>query len=194
MIDNSTTSPLYQTRTSSYRPRPMNWKERGVGIVRITFGLVWVVAATLSWLPQFQNTFVAQVAVAKAGQPAFIQGWISFWANLVSVNPLLFARILSTTQTLVAVLLILGIFSNMTYIVGIFLSLGIWSIPEGFGGPYLPGQTTDIGTAFPYVLLFILLLCLSAGRYYGLDRWLTSRLGRLGFLASGSFRRSRKQG
>jgi thiosulfate dehydrogenase [quinone] large subunit len=194
MIDNSTTSPLYQTRTSSYRPGSMSWKERGVGIVRITFGLVWVVAATLSWLPQFQNTFVAQVAVAKAGQPGFIQGWISFWANLVSVNPLLFARILSTTQTLVAVLLILGIFSNMTYIVGIFLSLGIWSIPEGFGGPYLAGQTTDIGTAFPYVLLFILLLCLSAGRSYGLDRWLTSRLGRLGFLASGSFRRSRKQG
>ena len=188
MIDNSTTSPLYQTRTSSYRPRSMSWKERGVGIVRITFGLVWVVAATLSWLPQFQNTFVAQVAVAKAGQPGFIQGWISFWANLVSVNPLLFARILSTTQTLVAVLLILGIFSNMTYIVGIFLSLGIWSIPEGFGGPYVPGHTTDIGTAFPYVLLFILLLCLSAGRYYGIDRRLTSRLGRLGFLASGSLR------
>ncbi len=194
MIDNSTTSPLYQTRTSSYRTWSMNWKERGVGIVRITFGLAWIVAATLSWLPQFQNTFVEQVAVAKAGQPEFIQGWISFWASLVSVNPLLFARILSTTQTLVAVLLILGIFSNLTYIVGIFLSLGIWSIPEGFGGPYLPGQTTDIGTAFPYVLLFILLLSLSAGRYYGLDQWLTSRLGRLGFLASGSFRRSRKQG
>ncbi len=137
----------------------MSWKERGVGIVRITFGLVWVVAATLSWLPQFQNTFVARVAVAKAGQPGFIQGWISFWANLVSVNPLVFARILSTTQTLVAVLLILGIFSNMAYIVGIFLSLGIWSIPEGFGGPYLPGHTTDIGTAFPYAHLFFLLLC-----------------------------------
>jgi thiosulfate dehydrogenase (quinone) large subunit len=183
---------LYQTRTSPYRPRSMNWKERGVGIVRIIFGLVWIVAATLSWLPQFQNTFVAQVAVAKAGQPGFIQGWISFWANLVSVNPLLFARMLATTQTLVAVFLILGIFSNITSIVGIFLSLGIWSIPEGFGGPYLPGQTTDLGTAFPYALLFVLLLCLSAGRYYGLDQWFTSKLGRLGFLASGPFRRIRK--
>ena len=86
----------------------------------------------------------------------------------------------------------LGNKEYLTSIVGIFLSLGIWSIPEGFGGPYLPGQTTDIGTAFPYVLLFILLLCLSAGRYYGLDKWFTSKLGRLGFLASGSFRRIRK--
>ncbi len=193
MIDNSTTRPLRQTPISSYRPLPMNWRERGVGIARIIFGLVWVVAALLQWLPQFQNTFVAQVAAAKAGQPGFIQGWISFWANLVSVNPLLFARMLAATETMIAAFLILGIFSNLTSIVGIFLSLGIWSIPEGFGGPYLPGATTDIGTAFPYALLFVVLLLLSAGCYYGLDSWLTPRLGRLGFLASGSVRRKRSR-
>jgi thiosulfate dehydrogenase [quinone] large subunit len=192
MIDNSTTKPLQQTITSSRRLIRMNWRERGVGIARIIFGLVWVVAALFQWLPQFQHTFVAQVAAAKVGQPGFIQGWISFWADLASVNPLLFARLLASAETMIAVFLILGIFSNLTSIVGIFLSLGIWSIPEGFGGPFVPGQTTDIGTAFPYALLFVLLLCLSAGRYYGLDQWLTAKLGRLGFLASGSFRRSRK--
>jgi len=192
MIDNSTTKPLQEATISSYRPRSINWRERGVGITRIIFGLVWVVAAILQWLPQFQHTFVAQVAAAKAGQPGFIQGWISFWADLASVNPLLFARLLASAETMIAVFLILGIFSNLTYIVGIFLSLGIWSIPEGFGGPFLPGQSTDIGTAFPYALLFVLLLCLSSGRYFGLDQWLTSKLGKLGFLASGSFRRIRK--
>ena len=192
MIDSSTTKPLQQISVSSYRPTRMNWRERGIGIGRIIFGLIWAVAALLQWQPQFQNTFVAQVAAAKAGQPGFIQGWISFWANLVSVNPLLFARLLATTETLVAAFLILGLFSNLAYIVGIFLSLGIWSIPEGFGGPYIPGATTDIGTAFPYAILFVVLLCLSAGRYYGLDKWLTSKLGQLGFLASGSFRRHRK--
>ncbi len=188
----TTTSPLRQAPVSSHRPRPLNWRERGVGIARIVFGLVWVVAALLQWLPQFQNSFVAQVAAAKAGQPAFIQGWIAFWANAVSVNPLLFARILASTEAVIAALLILGLFSNLTYIVGIFLSLGIWAIPEGFGGPYMPGISTDIGTAFPYAILFAVLLFLSAGRYYGLDQWLTPRLGRLGFLASSSFRRRRK--
>jgi len=192
MISNPITSPLRRTPVSSRRSLPMNWRERGVGIARIIFGLVWVVAALLQWLPQFQNTFVAQVAAARAGQPGFIQSWISFWANLVSVNPLLFARVLATTESAIAILLILGLFSNLTSIVGIFLSLGIWSIPEGFGGPYLPGQSTDIGTAFPYAILFLVLLCLSAGRYYGVDSWLTPRLGRLGFLASGSLRRRRK--
>jgi len=194
MIDNSATKPLQQTTISSRRLIRMNWRERGVGIARIIFGLVYVVAATLKWQPQFQNTFVQQISAVSDGQPAPIQAWISFWTHLVSINPLLFARIEATTETAIAVFLIFGIFSNLTYIVGIFLSLGIWSTAEGFGGPYIPGHSTDIGTAFPYAILFAVLLFLSAGRYYGVDQWLTSKLGRLGFLASGSFRRSRKQG
>lgn len=192
MIDNLTTRPLRQTPLSSYRPAPLNWQQWGISVLRIIFGFVLVVAATLKWQPQFQNTFVAQVSAAQAGQPALVQGWISFWAHLVSINPLLFARIEATTETALAVFVIFGILSNLTSIVGIFLSLGIWSIPEGFGGPYVPGHSTDIGTAFPYAILFAVLLFVSAGRYYGVDQWLTSRLGRLGFLASGSFGRRRK--
>src|SRR5256885_16917122 len=119
MIDNSTTKPLQQITISSRRPIQMNWRERGVGIARIIFGLVWVVAAILQWLPQFQHTFVAQVSAAKAGQPAFIQGWISFWANLVSVSPLLFARILATTETWIAAFLIPGLSTNPTSIFAI---------------------------------------------------------------------------
>jgi thiosulfate dehydrogenase (quinone) large subunit len=123
MINNPITSPLSRTSVSSSRSLSMNWRERGVGIARIIFGLVYVVAAVLKWQPQFQNTFVDQISATKDGQPAFIQTWISFWANLVSVNPLLFARIEATTESAIAVFLILGLFSNLTSIVGIFLSL-----------------------------------------------------------------------
>ena len=192
MINSITTRPLPETRTSSYRPAPLTWQERGIAVLRIIFGFVLVVAATLKWQPQFQNTFLDQITAAQGGQTALVQGWISFWAHLVNINPLLFARIEATTETALAVLVIFGLFSNLASIVGIFLSLGIWSIPEGFGGPYMPGHSTDIGTAFPYAILFAVLLCVSAGHYYGLDRWLTPRLGRLGFLASGSVRRRRK--
>ncbi len=192
MISNITTSPLRKTPKSPSRSILMNWREKGVGLARIIFGLVYVVAATLKWQPQFQNTFVTQISAARDGQPVLIQAWISFWANFISFNPLLFARIEASTETAIAIFLIFGLFSNLTSIVGILLSLGIWSTAEGFGGPFIPGQSTDIGTAFPYAILFALLLFLSAGRYYGLDQWLTPRLGRLGFLASGSFRRGRK--
>lgn len=189
MISNLKTRPLPQLTISRYRSVPMHWRERGVGIARIIFGLVFAVAAVLKWQPQFQNTFVAQVSGAEVGQPAPIVAWISFWTNLVSVNPLFFARLEATTESAIAVFLLLGLFSNMTCILGMLLSLGIWSVPEGLGGPYIAGHSTDIGTAFPYALLFATLLFISAGHYYGLDRWLTPRLGRFGFLASGSFKR-----
>jgi uncharacterized membrane protein YphA (DoxX/SURF4 family) len=189
MIDHRKTSPLRRFSTSSYDKVPMNWQQKGVGVTRIIFGLVLAAAAVLKWQPEFQNTFVAQVAAAQGGQPAPIMGWIAFWTHIVSVNPLLFARIEASTETALAIFLLLGVLSNLAYVIGMLLSLGIWSIPEGFGGPYVAGKSTDIGAGLLYAIVFALLLFLSAGRYYGLDSWFTKRLGRLGFLASGSFRR-----
>ncbi len=65
------------------------------------------------------------------------------------------------------------------------LSLGIWSVPEGFGGPYVAGQSTDMGTAFPYAILCCIMLCVNAGRYYALDTLLASRLKHLSFPTKG---------
>lgn len=190
MITNSPSSPLRIANIPLQRLAPQNWRHKGIGLLRIAFGLVWVVAASLKWQPQFQNNFVDQISATKDGQVALVQGWISFWTNIVSTNPLLFARIEASTETAIAIFLIFGILSNVTYIVGLLLSLGIWSTAEGFGGPYMPGHSTDVGTALPYAILFAVLLSISAGRYYGLDQWLTPRLGRLGFLASGSIRQN----
>ena len=67
MISGPTTRPLPKTFVSAHHPRPMNWRERGIGISRIIFGVVYSVAATLKWQPQFQNTFVAQVSAVKDG-------------------------------------------------------------------------------------------------------------------------------
>lgn len=192
MVHQPITSPLRKVSSTLHHPVPMNWRERGVGIARIIFGLVFGVAAILKWQPGFQQTFVAQVTAAQQGQPASIQSWILFWGNLIGTHPLLFARVEASMESAIAIFLLLGVFTNLTCVAGIILSLGIWTIPEGFGGPYIPGQSTDIGTAFPYAILFLLLLCLAAGRYYGLDTWLTPRLGRLNVLASGSLRWRRK--
>ena len=192
MITNSLTSPLSLPTLPSYRIRQKHWQPLRVGLLRIAFGLVWLVAAWLKWQRGFQTDFVAQVSGARDGQPRLIQTWISFWVHIISINPLLFARIEASTETAIAILLIFGLFSNLTYIVGLLLSLGIWSTAEGFGGPYMPGQSTDVGTAVPYAILFAILFSISAGRYYGLDQWLTRRLGRFGFLASGWIKGSHK--
>jgi uncharacterized membrane protein YphA (DoxX/SURF4 family) len=190
MKTNSTTLP-YQSTTFSVQqsdsPAPKNWRPRVIGALRIAFGLIWAIAAWLKWQPDFQNHFLDQVSSAKDGQPPLIQGWITFWIHLVSINPLLFARIEAGIETALAICLILGVFSNLTYIVGFLLSLGIWSTAEGFGGPYTLGHSTDVGTALPYAIIFAILFCVSAGYYYGLDRWLAPRLGRLSFLAINTF-------
>ena len=184
MANHSTTSPLRFAASSSQRLALVSWRQKGIVALRIIFGLIWSVAAWLKWQPAFQNSFVDQISSAKNGQPTLIQGWISFWSGLISTNPLLFARIEAATETAIALCLLFGVLSNLTYIVGIFLSLGIWSTAEGFGGPYIAGHTTDVGTALPYAILFAILLAIAAGRYYSLDSWLSPKLGRLSFLAT----------
>ena len=118
------------------------------------------------------------------GHPAIIQAWLNAWINLVSINPHLFAWIVALGETAIAIGLLLGLFSNLTYAGGTLLSIVIWAVPEGFGGPYTPGAT-DVGTGIIYVFGFMGLFLLSAGQYYGLDKVIRAKLGRWRFLSSG---------
>jgi uncharacterized membrane protein YphA (DoxX/SURF4 family) len=119
------------------------------------------------------------------GQPGFVQVWIHLWITIAKVNPHVFANLVALGETAIAIGLIFGIFSNLTNSVGVLFALIIWTTAEGFGGPYTAGAT-DIGTAIIYVLVFVSLFLSSAGLYYGVDRYLSPKLGRFGFLATGS--------
>lgn len=156
-----------------------------IALTRIAFGLVWVFDAYFKWQPAFANNFVSYLQETFSGQPAIIQSWLNLWINFVSINPTLFARLVALGETSIAIGLLLGLFSNLTYAIGTLLSIVIWAVPEGFGGPYTPGAT-DIGTGIIYVFGFLGLFLLSAGQYYGLDKALRTRLGRWKFLSSGS--------
>jgi thiosulfate dehydrogenase (quinone) large subunit len=164
--------------------RKTKQRSLAIALTRIAFGLVWVIDAYFKWQPAFANNFVSYLQETYDGQPAIIQAWLNFWINLVSINPHLFARIVALGETGIAIGLILGLFSNLAYTGGILLSLVIWAVPEGFGGPYTPGAT-DIGAGIIYVFGFLGLFLLSAGQYYGLDRILRDKLGKWRFLSSG---------
>jgi uncharacterized membrane protein YphA (DoxX/SURF4 family) len=138
------------------------------------------------WQPDFINNFTSYLTGAQDGQPAFVKGWINFWINIVKVDPHVFAHGVAVAETLIAVALIFGVVGNLTNIGGILLTVVIWTTAEGFGGPYAPGSA-DIGSAIIYALVFVGLFLSSAGLYLGFDRWVTPRLGRFGFLASGPF-------
>ncbi len=151
-------------------------RERCIGLLRMMFGVAWAVAAWLKWQPAFINGFADTIKAAMDSQPHFVQVWIGFWLTIINVNPTLFAVMEAATETLLAVCFVLGLLTDVACVIGMLLALGIWSIPEAFGGPYIAGQSTDIGTAFPYVILCALLLCVRAGNYYGIDHLLASRL------------------
>ena len=160
-----------------------SWRMKGIGILRIVFGLIWAVDAWFKWQPDFINKFADYLTGALEGQPAAVQAWINFWINIVNVDPHVFAHVVAVAETLVALGLLFGVFSNLTNLGGALLTLVIWSTAEGFGGPYVPGSA-DIGSAVIYTLVFAALFLANAGSVMGLDPLLTPVLGRLGFLAS----------
>lgn len=155
-----------------------------VGIIRILFGIVWLIDAQFKWRPAFINDMATYLMGAMPGQPPAVQAWIGFWVDVVNVNPVAFAYFVALAETALALALIFGVLSNLAYLGGAVLAFVIWSTAEGFGGPYVVG-TTDIGAAVIYMFVFALLWQTRAGLYLGLDRYLGNRLGPLAFLASG---------
>jgi nitrite reductase (NO-forming) len=130
------------------------------------------------------HNFTAYLTGAQQDQPAWVQGWIGFWINVVNVDPHVFAHLVAIGETAIAIGLIFGVLMNLTRVVGILLAVVIWTTAEGFGGPYQAGSA-DIGSAIIYVLVFIGLILSQSGIYLGLDRRPTPAHGRFGFLASG---------
>lgn len=163
-----------------------SWRLKGIGILRIVFGIVWGIDAYFKWQPDFVDNFTSYLTGAQADQPWPVHHWIQFWVNVVGVDPKLFAYTVAVGETAIALALILGVFTNLTSVIGTLLAVVIWSTAEGLGGPYQAGST-DIGASVIYVLVFAGLFLSSAGLYYGFDRRLTAPLGRFGFLASGVF-------
>lgn len=163
---------------------PPSWRQTGFGYLRIIFGVVWSIDASFKWSPAFINNFADYVVQAAQGQPLMERAWIYFWINVIKVDAHAFAYFVAAAETLIAISLLLGLFSNLTYVGGAALSMVIWSTAEGFGGPYVRGST-DIGTAIIYALVFVALFLANAGRYVGLDGLLGPRLGPLRLLASG---------
>jgi thiosulfate dehydrogenase (quinone) large subunit len=146
---------------------------KGFAFLRIAFGLVWAFDAVLKWQPAFLNDFAGQVGAMLEGQPAWMAAWIEGWVHLANMSPHLFAILIAILQTGIALGLILGLFTRTTIIIGILMSLVIWAVPEGFGGPYGAGST-DPGAAIIYLFVFVALWLGASWSMYSID----SRLSR----------------
>ena len=149
-----------------------NWFVRHVGslktAIRVVFGLVWAIDGALKFQPGFADSLSGMISDAGQGQPGWLQPWFGFWSQTVTGNPAFFATTIGLFELAVAFALLLGFMRKVAYTGGILLSLVIWSVPEGFGGPYGPGST-DIGTGIIYGFVFLLLMVINAT--FGPSRW-----------------------
>lgn len=152
-----------------------------LSVLRIAFGIIWLIDAAFKWNPVFINNIATSMAKHQKGQFILAKDWITLWMNVVGTNPHFFGYLVAIAETAVAIALILGLFGNLTNIGGLLLSLGIWSTAEGFGGPYVPGKT-DIGTCLIYALVFAFLLFTQSNLYYSIDNLLRGKLGAFNFL------------
>jgi uncharacterized membrane protein YphA (DoxX/SURF4 family) len=135
-------------------------------LFRILFGVVWLIDGALKFVPGFAAAFSGQIT--GSGQPAWLQGWFSFWATQVNGNTAFWAYFVGSLEVALGLALIFGFMRKFAYIGGAILSLFIWAVPEGFGGPYGPGAT-DIGTGAMYAMLFLALILINAT--YGPSKW-----------------------
>jgi uncharacterized membrane protein YphA (DoxX/SURF4 family) len=137
----------------------------GIAFLRIAFGAIWAVDASLKWQPAFQANFQQILSGVAKGQPGFLSWWFGLWEFVVSGRAPIFGILTAGTETYLALALLTGFARKFTYSAGILYGLFVWSVAEGFGGPYVPGTTTDVGAAIIYSLLFLALLLVDAGRF-----------------------------
>ena len=128
--------------------------------LRIAFGVIWLIDATLKWLPGFKDSYMSTIMGIAQDQPGWLQPWFHFWIRLQHNDVTFFWALVATTETLIALALIFGFARKLTYVAAAGFSLLIWATAEGFGGPYTSGAS-DIGTAVIYAVVFLGLLALN---------------------------------
>jgi len=148
---------MTDTATSTQQRCPPAWPKDAL---RITFGVIWGIDAVLKWLPGFRSGYLASVKGLAQGQPRWLRWWFDAWTRLQAPRVNLFVDLVAVIETLVALALIFGVARKFTYIGAAGFALLIWSVAEGFGGPYASGSA-DIGTAIIYSVVFLFLLALN---------------------------------
>jgi len=132
--------------------------------LRILLALAWTANAALKWFPAFGAGFLSMLTGAAQGQPAFLKPWFGLVTAIASDGRATFLAYGSAAlETYLAIALLTGFARKVTYSVGAVYTALIWATAEGFGGPYVPGSSTDVGAAIIYTLLFLTLLIHDAG-------------------------------
>lgn len=129
--------------------------------MRVVFGIVWGIDGALKFQPGLSDSMVDMINSAAQGQPSWLAPWFNFWSQTVGANPPFYVYLVGALELALAFTLIFGFLRKIAYAGGFLLSFVMWSVPEGFGGPYGLGST-DIGTGVIYAFVFLFLMIINA--------------------------------
>src|SRR2546421_8880733 len=103
-----------------------NWR---VGL-RVIFGLFWAADAYLKWSLIAQGIDYGDlISSAAEGQPSTVASWVRYWADIANSTPG-FSYVIAIAETLIAVFIIIGLFTKLTSLAGIVFSFLLWSTAE----------------------------------------------------------------
>jgi thiosulfate dehydrogenase [quinone] large subunit len=158
----------------------------GAAIVRILFGIVWSIDAIFKWLPGFigGQTLGHELGGAAEVNVPVVHEWLLLWNGIGTADPHAFAVVIAIIETVFALFILFGAFSNFAFIGSALLSLGIWSGAEGFHLPWGRDGQTDLGPSVGYIIASLALFYAAAGSRWSVDSWLRPRLGTMAWLAS----------
>jgi uncharacterized membrane protein YphA (DoxX/SURF4 family) len=144
---------------------------RAAAVVRIGFGIVWAIDATFKFMPGFVHgqTLDDELGGAKDISFPVVHQWIQLWHHIALSHPMVFAVGTGIVESLIALGLILGAFSNTVFIGSAVFSAGIWSAAEGFHLPWNRSGITDLGPSVGYIFASLALFLAAAGSVWSVD-------------------------
>jgi uncharacterized membrane protein YphA (DoxX/SURF4 family) len=182
----SATASIPSASARSASPDPALRRLHGAAVVRIGFGLVWAIDASFKWLPGFVHgqTLGDKLGKGKTIRTPVIHQWIELWHSAATSAPGAFAVGTGIVETLIALGLVFGAFSNLVFLGSAVFSLGIWSAAEGFHLPWTKPGITDLGPSVAYIFASLALYYACAGSTWSLDARIRPLLGRFAPLAA----------
>jgi cytochrome oxidase Cu insertion factor (SCO1/SenC/PrrC family) len=156
-------------------------------VLRIGFGILWLVDGVLQAQPQMVNGLSAQVILPSASSsPLWVQHLVNFSGTILSYHPVQAAAAAVWIQVGIGLWLVAapsGWSSRLAGLAGVAWGLIVWVFGEAFGGIFAPGLSWLTG-APGAVLIYVAagaLLVLPA------SAWAGPRLGRIVLAGTGLF-------
>jgi uncharacterized membrane protein YphA (DoxX/SURF4 family) len=133
-------------------------RQNGYRFFSMAFGVILGINASLKLISGTASNIAGNQLMQLLGEPTIIIHYLLFWDSIILPHMYLFTYVIYPgVEFFIAFCLILFVLRKQIYILGITYSFFIWSVIQGFGGPFFPG-VTDISSGPLYIIIFLLLI------------------------------------